>query len=118
MTFLLKDIRAFGKVDDVLDVTEGKTGDGVGIMLQISHKFFSKIGRDLQLDLGEERDKKQTDTDHGRGHPERRQIHIYQFICKKGRREDRKQAGSDQRQAVDKTRKGSGASRYPRDLMA
>lgn len=34
----------------------GETGDGVGIMLQISHKFFSKIGRDLQLDLGEERD--------------------------------------------------------------
>ncbi|MDE7280804.1 MAG: glutamate synthase subunit alpha, partial [Ruminiclostridium sp.] len=35
---------------------EGKTGDGVGILLQISHKFFSKIGKKLNIDLGEERD--------------------------------------------------------------
>ncbi len=35
---------------------EGKTGDGVGIMLQISHNFFSKICRDLGIFLREERD--------------------------------------------------------------
>ena len=35
---------------------EGKTGDGVGILLQVSHKFFSKIGKRLGIDLGEERD--------------------------------------------------------------
>ena len=35
---------------------EGKTGDGVGILLQISHRFFSKIGQQLGIDLGEERD--------------------------------------------------------------
>ena len=35
---------------------EGKTGDGVGILLQISHKFFSKIGKKLNIDLGDERD--------------------------------------------------------------
>ncbi len=35
---------------------EGKTGDGVGIMLQISHKFFSKACKDLGLAIGGERD--------------------------------------------------------------
>ncbi|HIZ08721.1 MAG TPA: glutamate synthase large subunit [Candidatus Eubacterium avistercoris] len=35
---------------------EGKTGDGVGILLQISHKFFSKACRNLGIDLGEERE--------------------------------------------------------------
>ncbi|MCP1103478.1 glutamate synthase (NADPH/NADH) large chain [Aequitasia blattaphilus] len=35
---------------------EGKTGDGVGIMLQISHKFFSKVVNPLGIFLGEERD--------------------------------------------------------------
>ena len=35
---------------------EGKTGDGVGIMLQISHKFFSKAVKPLGIFLGEERD--------------------------------------------------------------
>ena len=35
---------------------EGKTGDGVGIMLQISHKFFSKEARKLGIDLGGERE--------------------------------------------------------------
>lgn len=36
---------------------EGKTGDGVGILLQISHKFFKKAAaRDLGLKLGSERD--------------------------------------------------------------
>lgn len=35
---------------------EGKTGDGVGILVQISHKFFSKIAKAHGVDLGEERD--------------------------------------------------------------
>ncbi len=35
---------------------EGKTGDGVGIMLQISHKFFSKACKSIGIELGEERD--------------------------------------------------------------
>lgn len=45
-------------VDDALSIVErlehragkdaeGKTGDGVGIMLQISHEFFSVIGREM-----------------------------------------------------------------------
>ena len=35
---------------------EGKTGDGVGILLQISHKFFSKVCKPLGIFLGSERD--------------------------------------------------------------
>lgn len=35
---------------------EGKTGDGVGILLQISHKFFKKAVEPLGIELGEERD--------------------------------------------------------------
>ncbi len=35
---------------------EGKTGDGVGILLQISHKFFSKACRSLGIFLGQERE--------------------------------------------------------------
>ena len=35
---------------------EGKTGDGVGILLQISHKFFSKACSDIGICLGSERD--------------------------------------------------------------
>ncbi len=35
---------------------DGKTGDGVGILLQISHKFFSKITKPLGIELGDERD--------------------------------------------------------------
>ena len=35
---------------------EGKTGDGVGILLQISHDFFSKEAQRLNIPLGEERD--------------------------------------------------------------
>ena len=35
---------------------EGKTGDGVGILLQISHKFFKKACEPLEIRLGEERD--------------------------------------------------------------
>jgi len=35
---------------------EGKTGDGVGILLQISHKFFVKAVESLGIFLGNERD--------------------------------------------------------------
>lgn len=35
---------------------EGKTGDGVGILLQISHKFFEKAVKPLGISLGNERE--------------------------------------------------------------
>ncbi|MFU0826815.1 MAG: Ferredoxin-dependent glutamate synthase 1 [Lachnoclostridium sp.] len=35
---------------------EGKTGDGVGILLQISHKFYAKEAKALNISLGGERD--------------------------------------------------------------
>lgn len=35
---------------------EGKTGDGVGILLQISHKFFQKEAAALNILIGDERD--------------------------------------------------------------
>ena len=35
---------------------EGKTGDGVGIMLQISHKFFTKVCKELNIAIGGERE--------------------------------------------------------------
>ncbi|WP_343208147.1 glutamate synthase large subunit [Anaerolentibacter hominis] len=34
---------------------DGKTGDGVGILLQISHKFFEKTAAKLGIELGKER---------------------------------------------------------------
>ena len=35
---------------------EGKTGDGVGILLQISHKFFKKACKKEGFDIGGERE--------------------------------------------------------------
>ncbi|MCM1245651.1 MAG: glutamate synthase large subunit [Roseburia sp.] len=35
---------------------EGKTGDGVGILLQISHKFFQKAAAEMGIKLGGERE--------------------------------------------------------------
>ena len=35
---------------------EGKTGDGVGILLQIGHKFFKKAAEEAGITLGNERD--------------------------------------------------------------
>ena len=35
---------------------EGKTGDGVGILMQISHRFFKKVTEPLGIRLGEERE--------------------------------------------------------------
>ena len=33
---------------------EGKTGDGVGILLQISHKFFKKACKKEGFEIGDE----------------------------------------------------------------
>ena len=35
---------------------EGKTGDGVGILLQISHKFFKKACKKEGFEIGDERE--------------------------------------------------------------
>ena len=35
---------------------EGKTGDGVGILMQVSHKFFVKAAREAGISLGAERE--------------------------------------------------------------
>ena len=35
---------------------EGKTGDGVGILLQISHNFFKKAVEKININIGDERD--------------------------------------------------------------
>ncbi len=35
---------------------EGKTGDGVGILTQIPHKFFKKVTKALDIEIGEERE--------------------------------------------------------------
>ena len=63
----IKGIRSHATVDNALTIVEtlehragkdaeGKTGDGVGILLQISHKFFSKAAKQLNLSIGSERD--------------------------------------------------------------
>ena len=35
---------------------EGKTGDGVGILTQISHRFFTKACRECGIEIGGERE--------------------------------------------------------------
>lgn len=35
---------------------EGKTGDGVGILLQISHTYFSKVAKELNIPIGGKRE--------------------------------------------------------------
>ena len=35
---------------------EGKTGDGVGILLQISHTYFSKVAKELNILIGDKRE--------------------------------------------------------------
>ncbi len=63
----IKGIKTHGTVENALKIVEnlkhragkdaeGKTGDGVGMLLQISHKFFSKVMANEGIDLGEERD--------------------------------------------------------------
>ena len=62
----IKGIKSHKTVEDALKIVEnlehragkdaeGKTGDGVGILLQISHKFFSRTCQDLGIFLGSER---------------------------------------------------------------
>ena len=61
----IKGRKSHKTVDDALHIVEnlehragkdadGKTGDGVGILLQISHRFFSKVCADSGIDIGEE----------------------------------------------------------------
>ncbi|MDO4297198.1 MAG: glutamate synthase large subunit [Lachnospiraceae bacterium] len=63
----IKGVRTHQTVENALSIVEnlehragkdaeGKTGDGVGIMLQISHNFFSRTCKDLGIFLGSERD--------------------------------------------------------------
>lgn len=63
----IKGIKTHKTVSDALKIVEnlehragkdaeGKTGDGVGILLQISHKFYSKVAKLLGVDIGCERD--------------------------------------------------------------
>ena len=63
----IKGIKTHKTVEQALHIVEnlehragkdgdGKTGDGVGIMLQISHKFFRKVTKPLGIHLGEERE--------------------------------------------------------------
>ena len=63
----IKGIKTHKTVSDALKIVEnlehragkdadGETGDGVGILLQISHKFFSKVTKELGISIGKERD--------------------------------------------------------------
>ena len=63
----IKGIKSHATVENALKIVEnlehragkdaeGKTGDGVGIMLQISHKFFMKVTKPLGFDIGGERE--------------------------------------------------------------
>ena len=63
----IKGIKTHQTVSDALSIVEnlehragkdaeGKTGDGVGILLQISHKFFKKAVKPLGIQIGEERE--------------------------------------------------------------
>ncbi|MCI5919547.1 MAG: glutamate synthase large subunit [Roseburia sp.] len=63
----IKGIKTHATVENALKIVEnlkhragkdaeGKTGDGVGILLQISHKFFTKAVKPLGIELGGERD--------------------------------------------------------------
>ena len=63
----IKGLKTHKTVEDALKIVEnlehragkdaeGKTGDGVGIMLQISHKFFSKVTKEINIEIGNERD--------------------------------------------------------------
>ena len=63
----IKGIKSHATVENALKIVEnlkhragkdaeGKTGDGVGILLQVSHKFFSKVAKESGIELGGERD--------------------------------------------------------------
>ena len=82
-------------VDDALTIVEklqhragmdatGEIGDGVGIMVQISHKFFKKVAKGLKIDIGSERD-------YGIGmfffpqdeNDRLKAMHLFEVICQK-----------------------------------
>ena len=59
-------VRSHALVDDALKIVEnlehragkdaaGETGDGVGILTQISHRFFSKVCKEEGIEIGDER---------------------------------------------------------------
>ena len=63
----IKGIKTHQTVSDALSIVEnlehragkdaeGKTGDGVGILLQISHKFFKKAVKPLGIQIGDDRE--------------------------------------------------------------
>ena len=63
----IKGVKTHQTVSDALSIVEnlehragkdaeGKTGDGVGILLQISHKFFKKAVKPLGIKIGEKRE--------------------------------------------------------------
>lgn len=63
----MKGVKTHETVENALKIVEnlehragrdanGQTGDGVGILLQISHKFFSKVVKPLGIELGGERE--------------------------------------------------------------
>ena len=63
----IKGIKTHQTVSDALKIVEnlehragkdasGETGDGVGILLQISHKFFKKACSELKIEIGDERE--------------------------------------------------------------
>ena len=63
----IKGRKSHQTIDDALQIVEhlehragkdaeGKTGDGVGILTQISDKFFQKIAAELDITLGKERE--------------------------------------------------------------
>ena len=63
----IKGVKNHQTVDNALKIVEtlehragkdaaGETGDGVGIMLQISHKFFTKACKEAEIPIGNERE--------------------------------------------------------------
>ena len=63
----IKGVKSHATVENALKIVEnlehragkdaeGKSGDGVGILLQISHKFFKKVTKSLGFEIGGERE--------------------------------------------------------------